>query len=508
VAKGWDEGALWLAGLQCVEALDQARRSLQQLPPATLRKVSAFDWKTPFGWIRIRGTGDDDIDASDALLIVDLGGNNHWHGPVGASSPTRLIGLALALSGHNVFEGGDVVQGVGIAGIGVLLDAGGGGDRYEAGNYAQGTGLLGFGALINLGGNNVYRASRIAQGSSPFVGVGLLADAEGYDRYSILNAGQGYGGPGGVGILANRMGNNTYYAEPDMRKGWPGYGEADEGSSSQAQGFGAGSFAGPASQGQFWAGGIGALINIGGNNSYVAGSWSQGMGYFYGMGILYSGNGKNRYKGGILSQAAAAHYGIGGLIDDGGDNIHVDSGQMALAHDVSIALFLANGGNNRYTAPSFALSRDRSPLALFVNVGGNNVYECKGNPLRGVIKDRTPGFARYDPAFASNPDGTGPLIDTNDVAAAFPYTSSGSVKNGLGASGRLQPYFAYLYSYSLFLDVGGKNTYLDCGSAADGSVWGDRPGSDNWRAHNVGVGMDVDVPSGTIDWRPLPTWDR
>jgi len=43
VAREVDEGALWFAGLQCVEALDQARRSLQALPRATLDKSPSFD---------------------------------------------------------------------------------------------------------------------------------------------------------------------------------------------------------------------------------------------------------------------------------------------------------------------------------------------------------------------------------------------------------------------------------------------------------------------------------
>ena len=512
VAAKWDEASLWYAARKCVEALDRTRRALQALHPEKLN-TPTFEWKTPLGWIRVFGTGDDEIDGTDSLLLVDLGGNDRWRGPVGASSPTQLISLALDLSGDDIYEGGAGTQGAGITGIGILLDAAGN-DRYEAKSYAQGGAQFGFGALIDLGGNDVYHADHSAQGSAAF-GVGLLLDAAGDDRYEILADGQGYGGPGGVGVLADRMGNDIYRAEPDARKsGRPSFGT--EFSASAAQGVGVARCCFTASYGRFWAGGLGALIDIEGDDTYIAGNWSQGAGYWFGTGILYDGMGNDHYEGGSVTQAAAVHYAIGALLDEGGDDVHVIRGNgLAFAHDVGIALFVAIGGNDHYTilgpgtgnryrsplidvpvstasgeardrspligGPGFGYSRDRSPLALFVDIGGDDVYEAPAEPPPGFYKSRNdyhPGYALYEPGFAASADATGGITDP---------------------VGRLIPSFAYTSSLGIFLDVGGNDTYR--GYIAKGDVWGDKPGSDNWIVRNVGVGMHV--PEGSIDWRPL-----
>ncbi len=466
VMKAWDEASLWYAGLKCVEALDRARRALQALSPEKL-DAPALDWQTPLGWIRIRGKGSDEIDAADSLLVVDLGGDDKWQGSVGASAPARLIGLALDLSGNDVYEGGAVTQGAGVAGIGILLDAAGD-DRYEAQQAAQGFGQFGLGVLIDLGGDDYHNAGHSSQGSAAF-GVGLLADAAGNDRYDILLNGQGFGGPGGVGILADRSGNDRYRAEPDAEKcGLPSYGTRQ--CASFAQGASLGRGFGPA-QGRSWAGGVGMLTDIEGDDTYIAGDWSQGSTNWFGTGFLYDGSGNDHYKGGLWNQAAAAHYGIGVLIDDGGNDIHDAHTGLAYAHDMSIALFLANGGNDRYTASGSGLGRSANrSVALFIDAGGNDIYQ-------GDDKHR-PGFTEYAPEFLAARDGAGAV----DVRAK-PF---------------ILPHFSYVTSLGLFLDVGGKDTYR--WGISDGDVWGDAPDSDNWKARNVGVGMDV--PGGTIDWRP------
>jgi hypothetical protein len=476
VARSWDEGSLWYAGLKCVDALERARVALEKLslPPRALDSLR-FDWQTPLGWIRVRGTSADVIDASESLLIVDLGGNDTWRGPAGASSPTRLLGLALDMSGNDVYDGDENTQGAGVAGVGILLDAAGN-DRYGAKRYAQGVGQFGLGALIDLGGDDLYRAAHAAQGSAPFVGVAVLADANGDDRYEVLADGQGFGGPGAVAILADRAGSDTYRAEPDARQsGRRSYNPDSLYSSSSAQGVGVGRYYGHAAA-HSWAGGLGALIDIEGRDTYLAGNWAQAMGYWFGTGIMYDGSGSDHYEaGGGSTQSAASHFGIAALIDDGGDDVHLlhEGRGFASAHDFSVALFLANGGSDRYTSGKWicamACSLNRS-TAMFIDVEGNDVY-------RGASGTR-PGFAEYNARLLANPDGTAPDV--------HPWT--------------LMNYFAYVSSLGLFLDVGGADGYW--GGPENGDSWGDRPGSENWRARNIGVGMDV--PSGTIDWSARP----
>jgi hypothetical protein len=470
VARNWDEVSLWFAALKCITALDDARRALASLPASKL-KIAAFDWKTPLGWIRIRGAGADTIDAADTLLALDLGGNDHWLDSVGASSPTRPIGLALDLSGDDVYDGQSATQGAGINGVGILLDVGGN-DRYQAEYYAQGVGQFGLGALIDLAGDDTYSADHSAQGSAMFCGVGLLADAGGSDHYQINADGQGYGGPGGVGMLADRTGNDVYRAEPDAQKsGRPSY--SSNHSASSAQGAGVGWYAGRTG-GHSWAGGLGALVDIEGADRYVAGNWSQGMGYWFGTGLLYDGNGSDQYQATSRAQAMAAHYGIGVLLDEGGDDVHdiTDGPGLGMAHDVSVALFLGTGGNDRYTIKGgggFGKANMRSPAALFIDVGGDDTY-------RGE-KDARPGFSDFESSYLADDAATGSVADNAPVI----------------------PEFAYMSSVGLFLDVGGNDDYW--GGVTNGAAWSDAHGSSNWRARSIGVGMDV--PDGVINWLPL-----
>ena len=60
---------------------------------------------------------------------------------------------------------------------------------------------------------------------------------------------------------------------------------------SNAQGAGMGR-RGDISDGHAWAGGLGALIDLSGNDEYVSGNWAAGVGYWFGTGVLYDGEGR------------------------------------------------------------------------------------------------------------------------------------------------------------------------------------------------------------------------
>ncbi|HEX5139073.1 MAG TPA: hypothetical protein VFY93_19040 [Planctomycetota bacterium] len=457
VALAWDEASLWYAAGKCLEALDDARRALGPALDAS------FDWETPWGWIRVRGKGDDAIDARDALLIVDLGGNDTYVGGAGANGAGRLISLCLDLGGDDTYRGERGAQGAGICGIGILMDAAGA-DRYEAEQYAQGVGQLGFGALVDLAGDDTYVARWSAQGCGYF-GVGLLLDAAGKDAYRLHADGQGFGGVGGVGVLADRAGDDSYFAEPDGPKsGRPSYHSDGKVAVSNAQGCAMGR-RGDGADGHNWAGGLGALLDAEGNDRYVSGNWSMGTGYWFGTGLLWDGAGDDSYDGYVWSQATGAHFCIGALVDEGGDDAHVarQNNSIAFGHDFAIALLADLGGNDRYETPADGLgfSINRS-VAMLVDVGGDDVYRAKG----------APGAARFDPRFA----------DRDAIAS----------------------YWVLASSIGLFLDVGGRDDYG--GLARDGTSWGDGEGSENWAVRNVGVGADV--AGGSVDWTALPMRGR
>jgi hypothetical protein len=449
VARTWDEASLWYAGLKCVEALDTARRAL----PAGV--TGQFAWETPLGWIRVLGTGGDTTDCEDALLVVDLGGDDYYTGPIAAGTPTRPIGLVLDLAGDDRYNG--KAQGCGRCGIGVLLDAAGN-DQYEAEQSAQGMGQFGLGVLADLDGEDFYRARWSAQGCGYF-GIGLLLDAAGKDDYHLHADGQGFGGVAGVGVLADRSGNDRYVAEPDAAKsGRPSYHSKLKVSVSNVQGCAMGR-RGDGADGHSWAGGLGALIDVEGDDAYVAGNWAQGTGYWFGTGLLWDGAGNDSYSGHVWAQATGAHFCIGALLDEAGDDRYgaLERNSICFGHDFTIALLFDAAGNDRYETPEHGIgySINRS-FAILIDAAGNDFYRAKN----------APGFARYDKRLLP------------------------------GES--LSPYWAITDSAGLFLDLDGKDDYGEIDR--NGTQWGDARDSDNGKVCNMSVGADLE--KGVVDWTP------
>ncbi|HVP10557.1 MAG TPA: hypothetical protein VMV94_05125 [Phycisphaerae bacterium] len=474
LAQTLDQASLWYAAEKCVEALEDARIGLAAVEELKNPPPFAFDWQSPWGWIRIRGGGDDQIDGTDALLIVDLGGNDHYTGGVAASTSDRLIGLCLDMAGNDRYESDVPAQGAGMCGIGILIDAAGD-DEYKAEHYAQGVGQFGFGLLADLGGNDHYFVKFNGQGCGYF-GIGLLFDCDGDDQYKLYADGQGLGGVAGVGVLADRKGDDTYEAVRDAKiTGRPSYHSPKEDISvSNAQGCAMGR-RGDGCDGHSWAGGLGALIDIEGDDKYTSGSWTMGTGYWFGTGILYDGSGNDEYRGVCYSQATGAHFCIGVLLDEGGNDKHLAEATAnmccAWGHDFTIALLVDIGGDDVYDVRQNGISYsiNRSFTAL-IDIGGNDTYKSDAS-LRKPEENR-PGFAKYDPRFEA------------------------------GTAERPEPgfYFADATSMALFLDIGGKDTYWS--GQKDNSQWLDEPGAPNYRVRNFSIG--IDRPEGAVSFVPIP----
>lgn len=460
-ARAWDEASLWYAGLKSVEALDLARLALADTigtGNAALESIH-IDVMTPAGRVIIDGTRGNDITiASDgAFLVVDLGGDDHYSGPVGASTPLLPIGAALDLGGDDSYEGGDAALGAGMTGIGVLIDAAGS-DNYAAGTFGEGAGQFGLGALIDIAGDDTYVVHYSGQGAG-FFGIGLLFDLAGNDRYTLWSDGQGFGGVAGVGVLGDRSGNDTYRAEPDPAiTGRPSYHTEGKVSVSDAQGCAMGR-RGDGSDGHSWPGGIGALLDAGGNDEYVAGNWAQGCGYWFGTGLLWDGAGNDSYQANGWASASGAHFCIGAVIDESGDDLHAVAQNWgpAFGHDFTLAFLLDGSGNDRYECGGEGVghSINRS-VALCLEGGGDDGYAFK-------TAGKHPGLANFDPRF----------LDRSVTSV----------------------YWTEPISVGLFLDTGGTDTYP--AGVHDDLVLTDEPGSDNVRARNRGI--FVDRAAGAID---------
>ncbi|MFN8548261.1 MAG: hypothetical protein U0527_09955 [Candidatus Eisenbacteria bacterium] len=462
-AHAWDEASLWYAGLKTVEALDVARHALADTLGDVKDKRSLTDLRidvdTPVGRVVIDGTGGHDlaVGESGALLVVDLGGDDRYTGPLAASSLTRVVGAALDLGGNDSYTAKNVALGAGLCGVGVLLDADGS-DTYTSERLAQGGAQFGLGALIDLAGDDTYMNHFAGQGAGCF-GVGMLVDLEGRDSYTVWGDGQGYATAGGVGVLADRAGDDTYLAIVDPAiTGHPSAHSENKISASGAQGCGMGR-RGDGSDGHSWAGGLGVILDASGDDSYTIGNWGQGCGYWFGTGLMWDGGGNDQYRGTGWTSASGAHFAVGAVIDESGDDLHSNAQNWgpAYGHDFVVSVLYDGSGNDVYECGSEGVghSINRS-VALCLDAGGDDRYVM-------ATKDKHPGDARYDPRFI---DRTGTSI-----------------------------YWSESTSLGLFLDVGGTDVYPEGWSNDMAKT--DEPGSDNARSRNRAV--FVDRAEGRID---------
>ncbi|MCK4341316.1 MAG: hypothetical protein KAY37_06285 [Phycisphaerae bacterium] len=471
LARSWDEACLWYAGQKCVQALDDARVKLAELKLRNVPKF-AFDWESPWGWIRIRGGGDDRVDGTNALLIVDLGGDDRYQGGVAASTAERPIGLLLDLRGDDRYTSVQPAQGAGLCGVGVLIDAAGD-DRYKARHYAQGVGQFGLGLCADLAGDDTYFNKYSGQGCGYF-GIGLLFDVSGQDQYVLYADGQGFGGNGGVGVLADRSGADCYTAIREHSvTGRPSYHSRDlDVGVSNCQGCGMGR-RGDGADGHSWAGGLGALLDGEGDDYYTAGNWSMGTGYWFGIGVLHDRGGNDEYHGVVYSQGTGAHFCIGVMVDEAGDDKHLaeenSNSSLAWAHDFTIGILLDVSGDDLYSVDTsgLAYSINRS-IALLIDTSGNDVYKTDLEQRKEKEQGLLPGTAIN--------------------------------KENFRARGGVSTYFADTASLALFLDVGGSDTYW--GDIQNNTHWLDPSDSPNWADRNFSIG--VDRAEGTIDFTPTP----
>jgi len=433
-----------------------------------------YEFSTPLGRIVIgdgRARSFNLLDDPGSIaLCLDLGGNELYQAPVGSATDLFTpVAIAVDLGGDDWY--GDPAQnagfGTGIFGVGILWDAAGN-DHYEGKTLALGAGQFGCGVLFDEGeGKDHYTAETSGQGCG-YLGLGFCIDGGGDDKYTLSGGeGQGFGGIGGIGVCIDRAGNDTYFAEPDATKaaGRADYHSAFAINVSNAQGVGSGR-RGDGSDGHSWAGGMGAIIDLEGDDVYTSGNWSLGTGYWYGMGFAWDGGGNDVYKSVYFTQGSGAHFCIGALIDEGdGDDTHLlehtAGAALGFGWDFTNALFVDGGGDDRYSAKliSYGCAEIRSN-AFFLELGGDDTYEY------------TPGLLGFG------------AVDWRDDYAI---------------PGPMSTYMSDAGSVGLFLDFGGDDKYVPTGELgetlplpmANGASWLiPEAGSSHFGWENYGVGVD------------------
>lgn len=346
-----------LAPLADVELLEQ----LKSLPAEGDVKVPgvsgpvAARLETPGGVVLIGGKGPNTYQLDqmrEVSAVIDLGGGNTFHeGTVGLDRPVLVV---INLDGNNVFRGSKAgIQGGAVLGVSMLLNYGGN-NTYDAQDVAQGSAVAGIGILIDYGSKNRYRGVRRVQGQA-LGGIGILIGRGGKNDYRAAMWAQGFGGPLGFGLLDNVVGDNHYYCGGMWRDSYP----ETPGCEGWGQGVGAGLR-------QVANGGIGVILDNGGENTYEFDYLSHGGGYWCGLGFArdFGGNTKRlitrtAYNGGPRTEPKfqrfgcgwGCHYALGFLFDDAGNDEYEGTIMgTGMAWDCSMGILADFAGNDHYKA--------------------------------------------------------------------------------------------------------------------------------------------------------------
>jgi hypothetical protein len=348
------------------------------------------------------------------LVILDLGGNNYYHGSQPGIQGSAVMGVSMLLNvdGNNVYEAHDVAQGSAICGVGILVDDSGS-NRYRGVRRVQGTALCGLGILINRGGDNDYRAAMWGQGFGGPLGWGMLDDVGGHNHFFLGGLwrdsypetpgyegwGQGLGAgirqcaDGGLGILLDGAGDNVYEFDYLAHGGgyWCGMGFArDFGGNNKYLGSTETSYNGGArGEPQFQRFGcgfgchysLGFMFDDGGNSYYRGAIMGMGFGWDCSVGVLCNFGGNAKYdENSMTSQGCGAQASLGMLFDYGGDSNFMGYGQGFANPSISYHNLPTCGGN-------FSFLIHYGGTATYGSGAQNNSYNQRGS-AGGFLIDR------------------------------------------------------------------------------------------------------------------------
>lgn len=315
----------------------------------------------------------------DVVAVIDLGGDDVYR--EGVTTLARPVLVVIDLGGDDRYEGTRPgIQGGAVLGVSMLVDLEGR-DIYRAQDVAQGSALCGVGILVDFEGDDYYAGIRRVQGHA-LGGIGILLDRAGNDSYRAAMWAQGYGAPLGFGVLEDLDGKDHYYAGGlylDSYPETPGY----EGWS---QGIGAGLR-------QVANGGIGVILDGGGDDVYEYDYMSHGGGYWLGLGFARDFGGNDRRYGGTrkmydgrprgeaefqrFSCGFGCHYAAGFCFDDSGDDTYGGTIMcLGFGWDDAIGGLFDFGGNDRYEAAGGGNQGNgaQASLGILFDYTGNDVY--------------------------------------------------------------------------------------------------------------------------------------
>jgi hypothetical protein len=349
------------------------------------------------GW-KVGGPGNDYYNG-EYKFILDLGGDDIYDLSHGNRNKAGTI--IIDLSGNDVYRSKtDFTIGSGCLTVGMLLDFDGD-DHYDGMSFGLGSGFFGFGLLYDGAGNDRYDGDTHCQGAGSF-GIGLLIDEGGRDIYNAALYAQGFGFVQGIGLIYDRTGSDSYYAGGKYKDVL----RYEDHYLSLSQGFGYGLR-------PTLSGGLGAIIDIDGNDTYHADIFAQACAYWYAVGLIYDSSGLDTYSCFQYGQGAATHMALGLLVDEYGSDVYFGKGLMqGCGHDYSAGILIDRHGDDTYTAYDLSQAagsangigvlidnegedrylvrrsdntqgygnprRDFGSIGLFIDLGGQDQYQGNG----------------------------------------------------------------------------------------------------------------------------------
>ncbi len=324
------------------------------------------------------GSMEADYYSGDYEFIFDPGGDDVYDLSYDPDDPHGVI--IIDLSGDDRYRAmTDFTLGSGCLSAGMLLDFGGN-DRYDGKSFGVGSGFFGFGVLYDASGEDRFDGDTHVQGAGSF-GLGLVIDEGGRDIYNAALFSQGFGFVEGGGIIYDSDGADSYYAGGKYKD----HLRYEDHYLSLSQGFGYGLR-------PWMSGGIGAIIDLKGNDAYYADIFAQACSYWWSLGVILDSSGNDNYQCFQYGQGAATHMSLGVLVENSGNDVYFGKGLMqGCGHDYSCGLILDRFGNDTYTAYDLSQAAGSANGAgVLIDNNGDDRYFSKnkantqgyGNPRR------------------------------------------------------------------------------------------------------------------------------
>jgi hypothetical protein len=375
-----------------------------EIPSRHKKKEILFKRKTDFGEIIIAGNNDNrhinlnafiliDIEGDDdyknsivrtnleqpVSLYFDFGGNDYYYSENNFDLCSSIFGVSYLFnkSGNDKYIGKSHSIASTYFGISVLRDEAGN-DFYEGTKYCIGAATFGIAILNDNAGNDIYQGGLYCQGFASVKGYGMIKEKSGNDYYlsgntvidsiryqaNSITMSQGFGFgirpylPGGLGMIVEGGGNDTFKADI----------------------FGQG--------GSYWKA-IGSIMNYSGDDHYVAHRYAQGAGIHLSIGLLYDEAGNDNYSSYSVSQGIGHDLGYGMLYDKSGDdfykNYHLG---MGAGNANGIGILIDESGNDGYFglgktqgAGIFLHQRQFGSIGIFIDASGNDNYLKYSNDM-------------------------------------------------------------------------------------------------------------------------------